>query len=446
MKALRTSTTTAATMYTLYRTIETEIEEPLKGTVKGSIPHWVNGSLYRNGPGMFEIGEHKFKHRFDGMALLQRYHIANGTVTYQRKYLRSDAYKANMAAKRITTAEFGTTAVPDPCKNIFSRFLTVFEHTEKTDNTSVNVFPLKTELYASTETNFINRVDPNTLDKLEKVNLEEKVKLNLATAHPHYESDGSMYNLGQSFQRGLFTALVAVPPKREAEKTFPAGEIVCKIQSSWKLHYNYYHSFSMTENYFVLVEQPLLACVPKLVFAKIFRYTFADSLAFYPEIKCRFRVINRKTGQEVNPDITMEADSFVYFHQINAYEDQGYVIVDISCHQDSKIIDAMYMKNLTSKECEEILKKVANPQARRYVIPLHPQTKESTAEYIVPLENTSARCKKVNQNTYHCEPEVLADINLEFPQINYAKYNTKKYRYIYGVSVSPDEAVSIHVS
>lgn len=137
----------------------------------------------------------------------------------------------------------------------------------------------------------------------------------------------------------------------------------------------------------------------------------------------------------------MEADSFMYFHQINAYEDQGYVIVDISCHQDSKIIDAMYMKNLTSKECEEILKEVANPQARRYVIPLNPQTKESTAEYIVQLENTSARCKKVNQNTYHCEPEVLADINLEFPQINYAKYNTKKYRYIYGVSVSPDEAI-----
>jgi carotenoid cleavage dioxygenase-like enzyme len=41
----------------------------------GTIPRWLNGSLYRNGPGMFEVGEHKFKHWFDGMSMLQRFQI-----------------------------------------------------------------------------------------------------------------------------------------------------------------------------------------------------------------------------------------------------------------------------------------------------------------------------------------------------------------------------------
>jgi len=44
----------------------------------GSIPLWVSGRLLRNGPGMFEIGDTRFKHWFDGLALLHSFTIANG--------------------------------------------------------------------------------------------------------------------------------------------------------------------------------------------------------------------------------------------------------------------------------------------------------------------------------------------------------------------------------
>ena len=44
-----------------------------------------------------------------------------GGVTYQSRYLRSDAYRRNMAANRIVVSEFGTAAYPDPCKTIFQR-------------------------------------------------------------------------------------------------------------------------------------------------------------------------------------------------------------------------------------------------------------------------------------------------------------------------------------
>ena len=42
---------------------------------KGEIPSWVRGSLYRNGPGMFEIGDDKYNSWFDGLAMFQRFHI-----------------------------------------------------------------------------------------------------------------------------------------------------------------------------------------------------------------------------------------------------------------------------------------------------------------------------------------------------------------------------------
>ncbi len=38
-------------------------------------------------------------------------------MTHRSRFLRSDTYKANMAANRIVVSEMGTMAYPDPSKN-----------------------------------------------------------------------------------------------------------------------------------------------------------------------------------------------------------------------------------------------------------------------------------------------------------------------------------------
>lgn len=43
------------------------------------------------------------------------------------RFLRSDVYKKNNEQDRIMMSEFGTLALPDPCKNFFQRFLSRFE-------------------------------------------------------------------------------------------------------------------------------------------------------------------------------------------------------------------------------------------------------------------------------------------------------------------------------
>ena len=87
----------------------------------GSLPSWLNGRLIRNGPGLFEIGDTKLNHWFDGMALLHSFTIQSGKVTYTSKFLRSDSYTKNMVANRLVVTEFGTHAVPDPCQTLFQR-------------------------------------------------------------------------------------------------------------------------------------------------------------------------------------------------------------------------------------------------------------------------------------------------------------------------------------
>ena len=47
----------------------------------GSIPDWLEGALIRNGTGIVKVGDDVYKHFFDGMAVLHRYHISKGRVS-----------------------------------------------------------------------------------------------------------------------------------------------------------------------------------------------------------------------------------------------------------------------------------------------------------------------------------------------------------------------------
>lgn len=70
---------------------------------------------------------YSYNHWFDGMALLHQFKIEKGHVTYMSRFLGSDAYKKNSERNRIIISEFGTLAMPDPCKSFFQRFLSRFE-------------------------------------------------------------------------------------------------------------------------------------------------------------------------------------------------------------------------------------------------------------------------------------------------------------------------------
>lgn len=45
---------------------------------EGLLPDWLEGTLVRNGPGLFSVGETSYNHWFDGMALLHSFSIKNG--------------------------------------------------------------------------------------------------------------------------------------------------------------------------------------------------------------------------------------------------------------------------------------------------------------------------------------------------------------------------------
>ncbi|KAH7700128.1 CRE-BCMO-2 protein, partial [Aphelenchoides avenae] len=144
---------------------------------------------------MFKVGDTEYKHWFDGLAYIQRYHFENG------KYLRSEAYERNTAAQRIVVGEFGTARYPDPCKNIFHRYFSYFFENTVTDNGVVNFVKSGDAIFACTETPRLNQIDLKTLETGAKVNFADYVAVNTVTAHQHTTSDGSVMNVGSKFGR-----------------------------------------------------------------------------------------------------------------------------------------------------------------------------------------------------------------------------------------------------
>jgi Retinal pigment epithelial membrane protein len=129
--------------------------------VRGILPSWLSGTLLRTGPAQFEVGQHKYRHWFDGLAMLHRFSFHDGTVSYANRFLQSKTYQANREAGKITYAEFAT----DPCRSLFKRLATTFTR-EVSDNANVSISQLGDDFVALTEVPLPVMFDPQPLETL----------------------------------------------------------------------------------------------------------------------------------------------------------------------------------------------------------------------------------------------------------------------------------------
>ncbi len=125
--------------------------------LRGELPSWLEGSLLRTGPSKFEAGERSFNHWFDGQAMLHRFGIGAGSVSYASRFLRGQAYEAT-ARGEIAFSEFAT----DPCRGLFKRVMAIFDP-KLSDNANVNLVKLGERYIAMTETPIPVHFDAETL-------------------------------------------------------------------------------------------------------------------------------------------------------------------------------------------------------------------------------------------------------------------------------------------
>ncbi|KAJ2949968.1 hypothetical protein O0L34_g11293 [Tuta absoluta] len=394
------------------RSCEEEITQPLEGKTTGTIPPWLRGSLIRNGPGSLKVGTMTFDHLFDSSALLHRFAIDDGRVTYQCRFLQSNTYKRNHAASRIVVTEFGTKAAPDPCHTIFDRVAAIFKPGESfSDNAMISVYPFGDEMYAFTEGPVIHRIDPTSLETLERKNLMDYVALVNHTSHPHVMKNGDVYNVGMSMVKGRLRHVVVKFPFAEKGDMFERAHVVAAMTPRWTLHPAYMHTFGITENYFVIVEQPLAVSLYGVVRNTLANQPLAKSLQWYPEHETHIVLLSRHTGKEVK---RYRTPALFYLHIINAFEQDGKLFVDLCAYKDAKVLDAMYIHAI--------------------------ETMQENADYADWFRGRPKRLELDLEapNLSKVQPRLLAELGCETPRIHYDLYNGRPYKYFYAISSDVD--------
>ncbi|KAK4884106.1 hypothetical protein RN001_000377 [Aquatica leii] len=423
------------------RSCTEEIIKPIHGKVSGTIPKWLSGVLYRNGPGLLEIGDYKFGHLFDGMALLHRFSIKNGKVTYQCRFLQSDTYKKNKRANRIVVTDFGTCSVPDPCQSIFKRVASYFDwHNSASDNAMISVYPFGDELYSFAETPIIHKINKNTLATEGKIDFGKTIGIVSHSSHPHIAKDGTVYNLGMSVSAtGLRHNIVCFPKKPKKNKSdysmFDKAHVVADIPSRWLLEPCYMHTFGITKNYFLIVEQPLCLVTPKLFWCKLTNKRLHSAMKWYENEMTQINVVSRSTGKLI---YKFYAEAFFYLHIINQYEESNHVILDICSYKDASMIDCMYIEAIQNAQSNPYYADMFRSRSIRFALPLVDTKHLDVGKNLVRLKKTRAQAYLQKNGNVFVQPEKLCDLGCETPRINYEYYSGRKYRYYYAISADVD--------
>uniref|UniRef100_A0A8D3E3S3 Retinoid isomerohydrolase n=1 Tax=Scophthalmus maximus TaxID=52904 RepID=A0A8D3E3S3_SCOMX len=403
----------------------------------GRIPSFLRGSLLRLGPGLFEVGDEPFYHLFDGQALMHKFDFKNGEVTYLRKFIRTDAYVRAITEKRVVITEFGTFGYPDPCKNIFSRFFSYFKGVEVTDNCLVNVYPVGEDFYAVTETNYITKVNPDTLQTLKKVDMCNYININGVTAHPHIENDGTVYNIGNCMGKGATLAynVVKIPPTQKGRHHWDA-------KNAERFKPSYVHSFGMSENYIVFVETPVKINLLKFLSAWSIRGSnYMDCFESNESQGTLFHLARKEPGEYI--DLKFKGAAIGMFHHINTYEDQGFIVFDLCAWKGFEFVyNYLWLANLRAnwEEVKKAAMMAPQPEVRRYVIPLD----------VHKVSHLSCSSTRTQVATYRCRVYFvfLLSPSFEFPQINYSRFAGKNYTYTYGLGLNhfiPDRICKLDV-
>ncbi len=212
--------------------------------VDGTMPPWLAGALFRNGPAKFEAGGQSYRHWFDGLAMLHRLGFAGGAVTYTNRFVQSKASRAARDSGRVSYSEFAT----DPCRSLFKRVAAAFLPPKFGDNANVNVIRQGDEFLALTETPLPVRFDPSTLETL---GVARPAPGQMTVAHPH-RAPGTGEPVSYATHFGPFTTYRVYGCDSRVIAEIPAQTP------------SYMHSFAITSRYAVLVEFPLVV-IPVLI-------------------------------------------------------------------------------------------------------------------------------------------------------------------------------------
>ncbi len=280
--------------------------EPLR--VDGQLPADLRGTLFRNGPGLFELFGRRYDHPFEADGAITAVRLQDGQAFGAARITASKLLAKEQAAGK---ALYGFTA-PWPQRLIRS----MRDGIKNTANT--NVVAWQGRLFALMEASPPTEISPDDLHTIGETSLDGAVP-GAFSAHPHrVAARNALYNFGVRYGRqskiDLFELPDAGPARRLGSVPLPFAPML--------------HDFCATDEHLVFLVSPVKVNVPRALlqvggFAKMFEYS--------RELGTEVVVVPIDAPERV---IRFRVESFFQWHFSNAFERQGRIEIDFVRYPD----------------------------------------------------------------------------------------------------------------
>lgn len=277
--------------------------------VDGTLPADLTGTLFRVGPGKFEVGDTVLKTMFDGDGMVSRFVLDGKTVRFTNRYVRTRQYRSGnqMSQRGITTNAPTLRGNLQPPAN--------------TGNT--NMANICGDLLALWEGGPPYKIDPDSLETLgyKRFEGDRFGYLGAFSAHPKWDPrTGEVFNFGFD--------LLPTPRLRCYRVDAKGRNTEINSLPLWDFVWN--HDFALTEHNLVFVLDPLRPNIPTFLRTR----SLEQSLSYQARNgSTRFAIVPRDGSK---PRV-IEHEPMAHIHVTNAFEDGTDTVVEFVRFDDPDI-------------------------------------------------------------------------------------------------------------
>ena len=282
-----------------------------EAVVEGRIPSELRGTLYRNGPGLFERAGFRKRCLLDGDGMIQAFRIADGKIYFQNKFVRTEKYVEESRAGRFLYSTWTTQAPGGVLGNLLGGRMA--------SQAAVTVVVRNGRLYAFDDASPAYELDAATLSTKGKTSLG--MPQNSPIFYSHSKIDGKT---GEWIFFGLEFGLRVQVHITIFEKN---GRL--KRHQKFKLpRAAYMHDFSVTKRH-IIFNLPSIDI-------NFFDYlsgqkSFLGAIHWKPELGNIILVFDRM-GEKA--PYQLDAHPCWVWHVLNAYEEGDEIISDFIAYQN----------------------------------------------------------------------------------------------------------------
>lgn len=371
------------------------------------LPHDIEGTYFRNGPGKFTHGGSKEKvtHPFDGEGMVTAITIRNGKALFRNKLVKTDSIiQEDRAKKRLYRSAFS---------QIKGGFLSNIFKIKVKNIANTNVLYWADRLLTFYESGLPYRLEPDTLRTVGVYTYQGTLsKLDTLAAHPRIDSKN---NRLVTYQFNPASNSITIYEFDNVQKLVAKRDI--KLPG-----FSFIHDFVVTENYYIFNYAP--ATFDPLPFLLGFKSP-SSCVKFESDKSNKLLVIPRDNSK---PMELIDIDPCSNFHYVNAYEDESNsnVVVDMVWTR-SLVMDAPEDQRVDDKPVWETVNFEKDVPMNRYV------------------RYTLSKIDSITSNndgkSWKSTKQIISNKHFDFPVVN-PSVSCQKHRYAYAVTGSCQEVAT----